>query len=107
MKRPPRGGPFHASPHGLSHCGLPHYPHYTPGGTQVKEHSGRHVHLLESLLKRAYIDARYRPEYSITREDLEYLASRLREVRRIVEEACRRRIESLGGRPPPGVRRHP
>ncbi len=49
------------------------------------------------LLKRAYVDARYDPDYAITREDLEYLSARVRELRRVVEEACRKRIESLGG----------
>lgn len=47
------------------------------------------------LLNRAYVDARYDPEYSISREDLEYLAGRVRELRSLTESACQRRIASL------------
>ncbi len=47
------------------------------------------------LLKRAYIDARYKRGYSITRDDLEYLAARVKELRSLVEASCRRRIADL------------
>ena len=49
------------------------------------------------LLKRAYIDARYKRDYAITRDDLDYLATRVRDLRAVVEESCRKRIEGLGG----------
>ncbi|MHC5057743.1 MAG: HEPN domain-containing protein [Planctomycetota bacterium] len=49
------------------------------------------------LLKRAYVDARYKRDYAITREDLDYLAARVRELRSLVEESCRKRIAGLGG----------
>ncbi len=48
------------------------------------------------LLKRAYVDARYDPDYTITRGDLEYVAGRVRELKTLVEETCRGKIESLG-----------
>jgi HEPN domain-containing protein len=47
------------------------------------------------LLNKAYVDARYAPEYSISRQDLEYLGERVRELRSLTESACHRRIASL------------
>jgi len=47
------------------------------------------------LLKRAYVDARYKDDYAITREELEHLAARVRELRTVVEDACGKKIESL------------
>ena len=49
------------------------------------------------LLNRAYIDARYKPDYSITREDLEYLASRVTELKALTESSCREKMASWGG----------
>ena len=47
------------------------------------------------LLKRAYVDARYSKTYAITREELEYLAERVGELRTITEAACRKKIDDL------------
>ncbi len=47
------------------------------------------------LLKRAYVDARYSKTYTITREDLEYLAARVGELRTMTEAACRKKIDDL------------
>jgi HEPN domain-containing protein/predicted nucleotidyltransferase len=47
-------------------------------------------------LKNAYIGARYKKSYEITREDLEYLGSRVGELRSLAETACRAKIESFG-----------
>ncbi len=47
------------------------------------------------LLKRAYVDARYSKTYTITREDLEYLAARVGELRAMTEAACRKKIDDL------------
>ncbi|MEP7217770.1 MAG: HEPN domain-containing protein [Bacteroidota bacterium] len=47
---------------------------------------------LFDLLCRAYIESRYDKKYSITREELEWLAERVKELKGIVEEICRRRI---------------
>lgn len=48
------------------------------------------------LLQKAYIDARYKmDEYSITRDDLVYLAERVNLLRDRTEEKCRERIGSI------------
>jgi len=47
------------------------------------------------LLKRAYVDARYSKTYAIAREDLEYLAARVGELRALTEAACRKKIDDL------------
>ncbi len=48
------------------------------------------------LLRRAYVDARYNKKYTITREELDYLAGRVRELRSLTESACRKKIDGLG-----------
>lgn len=40
------------------------------------------------LLRRAYIDARYKKEYEISKEDLEYLSKRVEVLREVVKESC-------------------
>ena len=53
-------------------------------------------HRLE-LLKRAYIDARYKmDEYQITKDELAYLAERVNELKKLTEEICGERIEEIG-----------
>jgi uncharacterized protein len=53
---------------------------------------------LFELLKKAYIDARYKmDEYSVTREELEYLAGRVNVLKELTEVICLEKIESLGG----------
>ncbi|UOB18824.1 HEPN domain-containing protein [Abyssalbus ytuae] len=48
------------------------------------------------LLKRAYIDARYRMKiYNITREELEYLGQRVALLKKLTEEVCREKINSF------------
>ena len=49
------------------------------------------------LLKRAYVDARYDPDYAITREDLDYLGERVREFKALASESCRSRIDRMSG----------
>ena len=39
-------------------------------------------------LKRAYIDARYKKDYSITKEELEYLGERAKVLKALVEKVC-------------------
>ncbi|UII34519.1 HEPN domain-containing protein [Fulvivirga ulvae] len=54
---------------------------------------------LFELLKRAYIDARYKmKEYHITKSDLEYLAARVEELKQLTEEICLEKIEQIGER---------
>jgi len=42
----------------------------------------------------AYVHARYTKTYSITKEEIEYLAERVQKLRGIVETVCRERIET-------------
>ncbi|MDD5598466.1 MAG: hypothetical protein PHV82_11015 [Victivallaceae bacterium] len=40
-------------------------------------------------------DARYKKDYSITREELIYLVKRVKKLRDLVEKTCKVKIESL------------
>ncbi|WP_045464315.1 HEPN domain-containing protein [Sporocytophaga myxococcoides] len=44
------------------------------------------------LLKKAYIDARYKKGYTITKEDLEYLSERIEVLRELVKRVCEERL---------------
>ncbi|MDD5597824.1 MAG: hypothetical protein PHV82_07760 [Victivallaceae bacterium] len=46
-------------------------------------------------MKDAYIDARYKKDYSITKDELAYLAKRVEKLRDLVEKTCKARIEDL------------
>src|SRR6185369_5123940 len=48
---------------------------------------------LFDLLKKAYIDARYKREYKITKKELEYLAGRVRKLHKLTKEICKEKIE--------------
>ena len=50
---------------------------------------------LFDLLNYAYIGARYNPDYSISKENLEYLSQRVNELIKITEKACLDKIQSL------------
>jgi uncharacterized protein len=50
---------------------------------------------LFELLKRAYIDARYKMGYKITKKELEYLAGRVKKLQTITEEVCKEKIKSF------------
>jgi predicted nucleotidyltransferase/HEPN domain-containing protein len=50
---------------------------------------------LFNLLKDAYIDARYKKNYKITREELEYLAKRVQKLQALVETTCSNKINEL------------
>jgi predicted nucleotidyltransferase/HEPN domain-containing protein len=47
------------------------------------------------LLKRAYVEARYSPNYEIGADDLESLVAAVGRLREIVEVICRERLETL------------
>lgn len=47
------------------------------------------------LVKRAYVEARYSASYEISVEDLEAITASVQQLRDIVEEVCRERIEAL------------
>jgi uncharacterized protein len=51
---------------------------------------------LFNLLKKAYVDARYKKSYSISKEELDYLAGRVEKLRDLTQEICKKRIASLG-----------
>jgi len=53
-----------------------------------------HEHLFE-LLKKAYVDARYKKSYKITKADLEWLVERVKKLQTLTEEVCEKRMESL------------
>ncbi|MFA6714911.1 MAG: HEPN domain-containing protein [Victivallales bacterium] len=50
---------------------------------------------LFKLLKDAYIDARYKKNYKITKDELTYLSKRVEKLRDLVEKTCKAKIESL------------
>ncbi len=47
------------------------------------------------LLRKAYVDARYKPSYQITREELDWLAARVQHLRQLADQLCRERIASF------------
>ena len=48
-----------------------------------------------NLLKRAYVDARYKPSYRITKKQLEYLSKRVKLLQRLTKTICKEKIESF------------
>ena len=46
-------------------------------------------------LKNAYIDARYKRDYTITKEELEYLAARVRKLQSLAKRICEEKIASM------------
>lgn len=47
---------------------------------------------LFDLLNSAYIDARYRKDYEITRTELKLLANRIKKFKKLVEKSCKKKI---------------
>jgi len=48
-----------------------------------------------TLLKKAYVDARYKKDYKITKKQLEYLAKRVKLLQRLTKKICQQKIESF------------
>lgn len=48
-----------------------------------------------TLLKKAYIDARYKKDYKITKKQLEYLAERVEVLQRLTKKICTEKIKSF------------
>ncbi len=46
------------------------------------------------LLRKAYVDARYKPSYTITKEQLDWLTERVQELRSLTEKLCKEKIAS-------------
>lgn len=59
-----------------------------PKGTAEEER-------LFELLRKAYVDARYKRNYNITREELEWLAERVKMLQELTENVCKKKIESF------------
>ena len=51
---------------------------------------------LFKLLKAAYVDARYKTSYSVSKQELEIIAGWVRELSERVHRVCREHIEELG-----------
>ena len=50
------------------------------------------------LLRRAYVDARYKmEEYRISKEELDYLAEKVERLKEVTERLCKEKIEGIGG----------
>jgi len=47
------------------------------------------------LLRKTYIDARYKKDYKITKKQLEYLAERVKKLQKITKTVCKEKIESF------------
>ena len=47
------------------------------------------------LLNRAYVEARYDPDYKITKKQLEYLAKRVKILQRLTNKICKEKIDSF------------
>ncbi len=47
------------------------------------------------LLRKAYVDARYKINYKITKADLDYLGERVALLRQLTEQLCKEKIESF------------
>lgn len=48
-----------------------------------------------TLLRKAYVDARYNMDYNIGKADLEYLSERVQLLKTLTEQTCKRKIESF------------
>ncbi len=48
-----------------------------------------------TLLKKAYIDSRYKAGYTIEKEELEYLSERVNLLKKLVEEVCGQKISNI------------
>jgi predicted nucleotidyltransferase len=47
------------------------------------------------LLNRAYVDARYKKDYTITKDQLEYLAARITKLQKLTKTICQEKINSF------------
>jgi HEPN domain-containing protein/predicted nucleotidyltransferase len=63
--------------------------------TVFPENTPEEVHLFD-LLKRGYVDARYKKDYKITAEELQILIDRVGKLQEIAERICKGKIEELG-----------
>lgn len=69
---------------------------FSPELARVFPNSNDEETRLFNLLKRAYIDARYKKEYTITAEEVVVLLARVKQLQAITERICQEKIASLG-----------
>ena len=62
---------------------------------KVFPRASHHERVRFSQLRRAYVDARYKADYKISKEDLEYLSTRVALLRDMTEKYCKEKIASL------------
>ncbi len=63
----------------------------------VFPHSTDEEKRLFELLRRAYVDARYKmDEYSISKEELDYLAEKVGQLKGLTEKLCKEKIGQIG-----------
>ena len=65
---------------------------YEPDFVRIFDHVDAECERMFDLLQRGYKDARYDPEYSITRDELKFLAGRVEVLLGMVEEKCGERL---------------
>ena len=75
----------------LSHMAAGHDPAFLPVFPQATATEKKRFELLRS----AYVDARYKKDYKITRTELEYLAERVQKLKKITSRVCKRRIKAF------------
>jgi len=68
---------------------------FSPELTRIFPNNTKEETHLFNLLKKAYIDARYKKEYTITEEELNDLVTRIRQLQAITERICQEKIASL------------
>ena len=49
------------------------------------------------LLRKAYVDARYDENYTITKVELKWLAGRVNKLQKLTKKICKKKIKSLTG----------
>ena len=75
----------------LSHMAAGHDPSFLPIFPQAIATEKKRFELLRS----AYVDARYKKTYKITRKELEYLAERVQKLKKITNRVCKKRIKAF------------
>ena len=53
------------------------------------------LRMIFKLLERAYVDARYKKDYEITKEQLEQLAPCVKKLHEVTERICKEKIEGF------------
>ena len=59
-----------------------------PKGTEIEKQRFE-------LLRKAYVDARYDENYTITKAELKWLAGRVSKLRKLTEKICKKKIASF------------